>query len=158
MISHLAACTATAIVAVLAAVLFARRSARWRHAILFVAVVRFAVPTGWLTEAGAELVRFAPHATPSHGFAEDVTDLLLAKHGAAMASRTVTPWKPTLPISGRQASQSARGCGPGVGRALRPFCARRIPPRAKRSIALASNIPAVPPSAWLSSTPNSRPA
>jgi beta-lactamase regulating signal transducer with metallopeptidase domain/cytochrome c-type biogenesis protein CcmH/NrfG len=60
MIAHLAASTAVAVVAIVATQLLRGQRAAWRHAILFVALLRFAVPTGWLKDIGRRAVRVAP--------------------------------------------------------------------------------------------------
>jgi beta-lactamase regulating signal transducer with metallopeptidase domain/tetratricopeptide (TPR) repeat protein len=60
MIAHLAACSAVAVVAVAATLLLRGQRAAWRHAILFVALMRFAVPTEWLSEVGRGMVKVAP--------------------------------------------------------------------------------------------------
>jgi Tfp pilus assembly protein PilF/Zn-dependent protease with chaperone function len=60
MISHLISCTITAAAALAAAWMLRGQRAAWRHAILFLALVRFAVPTGWLAEAGRRLAPVAP--------------------------------------------------------------------------------------------------
>jgi beta-lactamase regulating signal transducer with metallopeptidase domain/lipopolysaccharide biosynthesis regulator YciM len=65
MTSHLLACTFAAVVAILAATALRRRGAAWRHAILLVALLRFAVPTEWFSRAGASLVRHVPVAIPN---------------------------------------------------------------------------------------------
>jgi Tfp pilus assembly protein PilF/Zn-dependent protease with chaperone function len=60
MISHLISCSITAAAALAVAGLLRGQRAAWRHAILFLALVRFAVPTGWLAEAGRRLAPVAP--------------------------------------------------------------------------------------------------
>jgi beta-lactamase regulating signal transducer with metallopeptidase domain len=62
MIAHLVACTAVALVAIAASVLLRGQRAAWRHAILFLALIRFAVPTEWLSTAGRRAVQVAPAA------------------------------------------------------------------------------------------------
>jgi len=52
MIAHLAACTVTALIALAAVLAMRGQRAAWRHAILFLALIRFAIPTGWLAGAG----------------------------------------------------------------------------------------------------------
>jgi hypothetical protein len=60
MIGHLAAWTAVAMVAIAATLVLRGQRAAWRHVILFVALMRFAVPTGWLEDAGRRMVKVAP--------------------------------------------------------------------------------------------------
>ena len=55
MMLHLAASTLTALVLIAVVYALARRPARLRFAILLLALLRFAVPTGWLTLAGSNL-------------------------------------------------------------------------------------------------------
>ena len=52
MIEHLFWSTMAALAAVAAALALRRRNAALRHAILLAALVRFALPTAWLTRAG----------------------------------------------------------------------------------------------------------
>jgi beta-lactamase regulating signal transducer with metallopeptidase domain/Tfp pilus assembly protein PilF len=60
MIAHLVSCSVMALIAVVATMLLRGQRAAWRHAILFVALLRFAVPTEWLADAGRRVVRLAP--------------------------------------------------------------------------------------------------
>lgn len=60
MIAHLISATAFALLAIAAAFTLARRDAALRFAILFVAVLRFAVPTQWFSQAGAGFASFLP--------------------------------------------------------------------------------------------------
>ena len=55
MFDHLAASTVFALICILAALALRRRGAAFRHAILFIAILRFAAYTPWLTAAGASL-------------------------------------------------------------------------------------------------------
>jgi beta-lactamase regulating signal transducer with metallopeptidase domain/Flp pilus assembly protein TadD len=65
MIDHLVASTIAALIAVVAALMLRRQSARLRHAILFLALLRFAIPTQWLTNAGSKLAGLLPSPGPS---------------------------------------------------------------------------------------------
>ena len=85
MIGHLMACTVTALGALAAVYALRRQSARWRHIILLAALVRFAVPTGWLLGAGERV----PHAVlglraGSLAGAEDLTRLLRGPWGGSL--------------------------------------------------------------------------
>jgi beta-lactamase regulating signal transducer with metallopeptidase domain/Flp pilus assembly protein TadD len=74
--AHLLSCTLSALVAVTATLWLRGQRASWRHAILFLAMLRFAIPTSWLNQAGEALVRVAPTAPHVHA-AEDLRRLLL---------------------------------------------------------------------------------
>jgi beta-lactamase regulating signal transducer with metallopeptidase domain/tetratricopeptide (TPR) repeat protein len=65
MIEHLVASTIAALIAVVAALALRRQSARLRCAILFLALLRFAIPTQWLTNAGSKLAGLLPSPGPS---------------------------------------------------------------------------------------------
>ncbi len=60
MTSHLMASTVTAVVALAVVFALRRRGAAVRYAILLVALLRFAVPTGWLLEGGARVAGLVP--------------------------------------------------------------------------------------------------
>jgi beta-lactamase regulating signal transducer with metallopeptidase domain/Flp pilus assembly protein TadD len=64
MTSHLLASTLAAAVAILAATAVRHRGAAWRHAILLVALLRFAVPTQWLGRLGDMLMPHVPVKLP----------------------------------------------------------------------------------------------
>ena len=87
MIAHLTACTVTALVSIAAVLLLRGQRAAWRHAILFLALLRFAIPTAWLSEAGSKLVRVAP-APRMKAAAEDLRWLLTSP---GFAGSTATP-------------------------------------------------------------------
>ena len=76
MIAHLAACTVSAVVAVAAVLALRGQRAAWRHAILFLALARFSVPTEWLSGLGAKLVRVAPAAPQIQRAAGDLREFL----------------------------------------------------------------------------------
>ena len=88
MIGHLTACTITGLAALAAVYALRRQSARWRHIILLAALLRFAVPTGWLIGAGE---RVPPAALRLRGgslmAAEDLTRLLRGPWGGALDLR-----------------------------------------------------------------------
>lgn len=88
MIGHLTACTTVGLAALAAVYALRRQSARWRHIILLAALLRFAIPTGWLVSAGERV----PHAVlglraGSLGVAEDLTRLLRGPWGASLDPR-----------------------------------------------------------------------
>lgn len=88
MIGHLTACTMTGLAALAAVYALRRQSARWRHIILLAALLRFAVPTGWLIGAGERV----PHAAlrlrgGSLTAAEDLTRLLRGPWGTPLDLR-----------------------------------------------------------------------
>src|SRR2546426_226829 len=60
MTSHLMWSTATALVSLASVFALRKRSAGLRFAILLVAMLRFAVPTPWLSEAGSRLTGYVP--------------------------------------------------------------------------------------------------
>jgi tetratricopeptide (TPR) repeat protein/Zn-dependent protease with chaperone function len=62
-----------------------RQSAALRHAILLAALVRFAVPTGWLIHAGGMLARSVPAPAPAPRALNDFARLLLVTPGANAA-------------------------------------------------------------------------
>ena len=86
MIAHLIACTAAAFVAVAATAALRGRGAGLRHTILFAAVVRFAVPTGWLASAGREMAPYAFVSVPADALG-DLTRLLLRTDPGIAAAR-----------------------------------------------------------------------
>jgi beta-lactamase regulating signal transducer with metallopeptidase domain/Flp pilus assembly protein TadD len=63
MIDHLVASTCVAALAVVLTLIMPRRLASLRYATLFVAVLRFALPTQWLIRVGGILARHLPHHT-----------------------------------------------------------------------------------------------
>lgn len=65
MMEHVTACTVAALIALAASVGLRGQRSGLRHGILFLALLRFAVPTAWLTAAGRLLVRVAP-VTAAH--------------------------------------------------------------------------------------------
>lgn len=65
MIEHLVASTIAAFIAVVAALALRRQSARLRCTILFLALLRFAIPTQGLTNAGSKLAGLLPSPGPS---------------------------------------------------------------------------------------------
>ena len=77
MIGHLTACTMTGLAALASVYALRRQSAQWRHIILLAALLRFAVPTGWLVGAGERVppAVFGLRAG-SLSEAEDLTRLL----------------------------------------------------------------------------------
>jgi Flp pilus assembly protein TadD/Zn-dependent protease with chaperone function len=88
MIGHLTACTLTGLAALAAVYALRQQSARWRHIILLAALLRFAVPTGWLIGAGERV----PHAAlglraGSLAAAEDLTRLLRGPWGTPLNLR-----------------------------------------------------------------------
>lgn len=122
MTAHLLACTVAALAATTAVLLLPRRTgAAFRHALLLLAVLRFAVPTGWLSAAGA---RFAPRLHASPGF-EQFGNVLL--HPGAVALQ------PFVRADGRAPQYWLMLWGLGAGlclalwavRALRPIAAVR---------------------------------
>ena len=60
MMAHLIACTVTAAIALGAAMALRGRSAGLRHALILAAILRFALPTDWLAEAGRKLAPRQP--------------------------------------------------------------------------------------------------
>ncbi len=95
MIAHILACTPVALAAAAAVLLLGRRGgAAFRHAVLLVAVLRFAIPTDWLGAAGS---RLAPHIAASTS-AEELGALLLHPGAATLrpvvdaATRSPQPW------------------------------------------------------------------
>ena len=92
MIAHLAACTVTALIALAAVLAMRGQRAAWRHAILFLALIRFAIPTGWLAGAGEKLVRVAP--APRVRAAAGDLRWLLRGPGFSSAPGTRTPGGP----------------------------------------------------------------
>ncbi len=77
MTAHLASCTLVALAAVAVTWLLRGQPAAWRHAILFLALLRFLVPTPWLTDAGRALPRVAPGRLPLDRAADEMARLLL---------------------------------------------------------------------------------
>jgi len=126
-IAHLAAATATALVAISAALAMKRQRAGWRYAVLLIAVLRFALPTAWLAAAGDAL---APHV-PSYLALPDTFAPVLLHPGAILGSApavhaTSFGW-PLLWALGAIASFSI-----WAFRALRPLPALREPSTAER--------------------------
>jgi tetratricopeptide (TPR) repeat protein/Zn-dependent protease with chaperone function len=86
MTAHLAASTLVALAALAATLVLRRQRAASRHAILFLALLRFAVPTGWMTDVGHVLVRVVPGHARAQQAAEDLAWLLRGPGvGASMA-------------------------------------------------------------------------
>jgi hypothetical protein len=77
MMEHLTACTIIAVIAIAATVALRGRCAALRHAILLAALARFALPTGWLTNAGGLAARHLPARTPPLGTLGDLPLALL---------------------------------------------------------------------------------
>ena len=65
MIAHLVSCSIVALAALAATALLRGRHAAWRYTILFLALLRFALPTAWLNQAGSALVRVVPARPPA---------------------------------------------------------------------------------------------
>jgi len=88
MIGHLTACTMTGLAALAAVYGLRRQSAEWRHIILLAALLRFAVPTGWLVGAGERVPRAALGlGAGSLSAAEDLTRLLRDPWGTPLDLR-----------------------------------------------------------------------
>jgi len=62
MIAHLIWSTATAVVAIAAVFALRKRTAGLRFTILLIAVLRFAIPTPWLSDVGIKLGGYVPLA------------------------------------------------------------------------------------------------
>ena len=90
MMAHLAAATLAALVAIAAAGALRRAPARWRYAMLFAALLRFAVPTGWLDRAGRWLAPVLPAPVRTPQAIEDLQRLLRHR---------VPPCRPVIPIT-----------------------------------------------------------
>jgi beta-lactamase regulating signal transducer with metallopeptidase domain/Flp pilus assembly protein TadD len=99
MIAHLWACTWVALAALAATAMLHRQRAAWRHAILLAAMLRFAIPTGWLADSGRLLVKVAPVRVT-----ENLEWLLRSPGGAPMAGsapkRATFPWMPAIWAAG----------------------------------------------------------
>jgi len=87
MTAHLVWATVTGLVAVAAAWAVRKGAARWRYAILLAALVRFAVPTGWVQAVGARLAPMVPVQTRTTQAVEDLRRLLLRPGPAADVGR-----------------------------------------------------------------------
>jgi hypothetical protein len=88
MIAHLWLATATALAAVVLVLALRNVSARIRFAILFLATLRFAIPTPWLTAAGEALAACLPHRVVS-AQVRSIEGLL--HPGVFLASNPVSP-------------------------------------------------------------------
>ncbi len=122
MTAHLMASTLVALVAIAAALAMRSQAAAWRHAILLIAVLRFALPTGWLAAAG-------PHLPAQLRLFEDIGPLLLHPGAAPAPAASIGPaagvwsfWWMALWALG-----SAFCFGLWARRALRPVPAVRPP-------------------------------
>jgi len=93
MMPHLLACTVFGLAASAAALALRAQRAAWRHAILLAALLRFALPTEWLTRAGAAM---APVVRIARPVSEDLGWLLtgsrLTSAGGVMPSRANLQW------------------------------------------------------------------
>jgi hypothetical protein len=77
MMDHLIAATLFALFSCGAALALRRGKAGWRHGLLLAAILRFAVPTSWLTRIGEAFARHLPATEVSSQALGDITRLLL---------------------------------------------------------------------------------
>jgi GWxTD domain-containing protein len=77
MMDHLIAATLFALFSCGAALALRRGKAGWRHGLLLAAILRFAVPTSWLTRIGEAFARHLPATEVSSRALGDITRLLL---------------------------------------------------------------------------------
>jgi tetratricopeptide (TPR) repeat protein/Zn-dependent protease with chaperone function len=146
LIAHVAASTLVAAMAAAAALALRGQRAAWRHAILLAAVLRFALPTGWLVAAGE---RLAPHVPIQLRGLDGLGDLL--RHPGAVAA---IPTPPTTIATAQWATAiwaigAALCLGLWTVRALRPIRAVRLPnaeelrafPRVPLRIVAADRVP-----------------
>jgi Flp pilus assembly protein TadD/Zn-dependent protease with chaperone function len=96
MTAHLAASTIVALVALSATLVLRSQRAATRHALLFLALLRFGVPTAWLTDAGQVLMRVAPGHPRSQRAADDLA-WLLQSPGMSAGTTSVAGGPPRLP-------------------------------------------------------------
>jgi beta-lactamase regulating signal transducer with metallopeptidase domain/Tfp pilus assembly protein PilF len=86
--THLIASTAAALLLICGAYALRHGTAAWRHTLLLVALLRFAVPTGWLAEAGRAIAPLAPADSSSLPLLRDLGKMLAPPAGPQRPARS----------------------------------------------------------------------